>query len=314
MPVNLGSLGRRIFVAGQTAGTTVQSTAKELQQQGVDTMLGRVKQVFNGTVKSAAQSGRSRASAAGSKARQVFDDVSEYAEGRLDEELIPKAKGTYKGFSQGRTGKAVRGTASGLSGTLADLASSKAGIAGIAIGAGAVGFGSSVGPAMKDAAFEAAFDDTEADRYFTGRDLDARFLAGSLMGGVGGGLLQATAPGDYFAANPPINSDTFAASIVAARTATGPVTGSMGAAAGAFLGSGFGKTGSKIGKIGGGLVGGVVGANLGILLPALGVGAYMNNNREFFQNSPYSSTRSTQSALNASGDIVLGMHNSRRGY
>lgn len=288
MPVNLGSLGKRVT------------------------------SFFDDTIKPMAQSQRASASArsAGlrSRARQTFDDVSESVGKRIDEELIPKLEGTAQGFAQGRTGRAARGAAVGLGGALGDVASSKAGIAGVAIGAGAVGFGSSVGPAVKDAAFEAAFNDTEADRYFTGRDLDARFLAGTLMGGVGGGMLQATAPGDYFAANPPINSDTFAASIVAARTATGPVTGGMGAAAGAFLGSGFGKTGSKIGKIGGGLVGGVVGANLGILLPALGVGAYMNNNREFFQNSPYSTTRNTQSTLNASGDIVLGMHNSRRGY
>jgi hypothetical protein len=288
MPVNLSSLGKR------------------------------VKSYIDDTVRPVAQSSRARASTATGgirgRAKQTFDDVSESVGKRLDEEFIPKLEGTAEAFSQGRSGRAVRGAASGLGGALSKVASSKAGIAGVAIGAGAVGFGSSIGQPIKDAAFEAAFDDTEADRYFTGRDLDARFLAGSLMGGVGGGLLQASAPGDYFAANPPINSDTFAASIVAARTATGPVTGTMGAAAGAFLGSGFGKTGSKIGKVGGGLVGGVVGANLGILLPALGVGAYMNNNREFFQNSPYSSTRSTQSALNASGDIVLGMHNSRRGY
>lgn len=288
MPVNLGSLGKRVT------------------------------SFFDDTIKPMAQAKRASASArtaaVTARARQTFDDVSESVGKRLDEEFIPKLEGTARGFAQGRTGRAARGTAVGLGGALSDVASSKAGIAGVAIGAGAVGFGSSVGPAVKDAAFEAAFNDTEADRYFTGRDLDARFLAGTLMGGVGGGLLQATAPGDYFAANPPINSDTFAASIVAARTATGPVTGGMGAAAGAFLGSGFGKTGSKIGKIGGGLVGGVVGANLGILLPALGVGAYMNNNREFFQNSPYSTTRNTQNALNASGDIVLGMHNSRRGY
>lgn len=297
MPVNLGSLGKRVT------------------------------SFFDDTIKPMAGSARAKAKAATSsttsRARQTFDDVSESVGKRLDEEFIPKLEGTAQAFSEGRTGRAARGAVSGLGGALKDISSSKAGIAGVAIGAGAVGFGSSVGPAVKDAAFEAAFDDTEADRYFTGRDLDARFLAGTLMGGVGGGLLQATAPGDYFAANPPINSDTFAASIVAARTATGPVTGSIGAAAGAFLGSGFGKTGSKIGKVGGGLVGGVVGANLGILLPALGVGAYMNNNREFFQNSPYSSTnsmqgdsttRNTQRSLNASGDIVLGMHNSRRGY
>lgn len=288
MPVNLSSLGKR------------------------------VKSYIDDTVRPVVQSSRARASTATEgirgRAKQTFDDVSESVGKRLDEEFIPKLEGTVEAFSQGRSGRAVRGAASGLNSALNKVGTSKAGLAGVAIGAGAVGFGSSIGQPIKDAAFEAAFDDTEADRYFTGRDLDARFLAGSLMGGVGGGLLQASAPGDYFAANPPINSDTFAASIVAARTATGPVTGTMGAAAGAFLGSGFGKTGSKIGKVGGGLVGGVVGANLGILLPALGVGAYMNNNREFFQNSPYSSTRSTQSALNASGDIVLGMHNSRRGY
>lgn len=288
MPVNLGSLGKRVT------------------------------SLFQDTVKPMAQSQRAAAAAktAGmrGKLRQTFDDVSESVGKRLDEELIPKLEGTAQGFSQGRSGRAVRGAVSGMGNAVSKVASSRAGIAGVAAGAGAVGLGSSIGQPLKDAAFDVAFDDTEADRYFTGRDLDARFLAGSLMGGVGGGLLQATAPGDYLAANPPISAEGFTASVIAARTAAGPVTGTMGAAAGAFLGSSLGPAGKKFGKIAGGLIGGFGGANLGIALPALGVGAYLNNNREFFQNSPYSPTRQTQNTLSASGDIVLGMHNSRRGY
>ena len=40
----------------------------------------------------------------------------------------------------------------------------------------------------------------------------------------------------------------------------------------------------------------------------------ISNNQEFYSQSPYSSSGSTAANLNATGDIVLGMHNSRRGY
>jgi hypothetical protein len=282
-----------------------------------DELLGRigksVKSMFANSVSSAQDRFQSSV-ASGQKLRSKTQPVIDQAREKVAGEFMPKLEGTVQGFAQGRTGRAARATGSFLGDTLSQIGSSRAGIAGVAIGAGAVGFGSSIGQPIKDAAFEVAFDDTEADRYFTGRDLDARFFAGSLMGGVGGGLLQATAPGDYMATNPPISSESFTASVIAARTAAGPVTGTMGAAAGAFLGSSLGPGGRKFGKIAGGLIGGFGGANLGIALPALGVGAYLNNNREFFQNSPYSPTRQTQNELNASGDIVLGMHNSRRGY
>ena len=88
-----------------------------------------------------------------------------------------------------------------------------------------------------------------------------------------------------------------------------------GAAAGSFLGSSIGPKTARVGKVAGGLVGGFIGGLVGAVIPvAGGIGGHLSANRDFYQNSPYSSSRQTSQALNASGDIVLGMHNSRRGY
>lgn len=176
---------------------------------------------------------------------------------------------------------------------------------GAMIGIGALGVTggilSKAAPAAKDAALEAAFGDANADVYFTGRDLDARFLVGTMMGGVGGGILQASAPGDFIAANP-----------IAGGAAIGATT-IGGAAVGGYLGNFLGRGGVRgtIATAGGTMAGGLIGA-IG------GISGRLRNNSTFYSQSPYSSSRSsslqTMQALNATGDVVLGMHNSRRGY
>jgi len=40
----------------------------------------------------------------------------------------------------------------------------------------------------------------------------------------------------------------------------------------------------------------------------------IRDNRQLLSSSPYSTSLATAQALNASGDIVLGMHNSRNSY
>jgi len=169
------------------------------------------------------------------------------------------------------------------------VGSSRAGLMGVAAVAGTAGLLSETVPATQDLAFEAAFGDANADRYFTGRDLSSRFLIGSMMGGVGGGILQASAPGDFVATNP------------AAGAATVGLGGAGGAVAGGFVGSVFSR----------GVRGAIVGGAIGALAT---LGNRLQNNREFYSQSPYSSSGSTAAGLNATGDIVLGMHNSRRGY
>lgn len=280
----------------------------------------RVKSYFDDTVSPMLKGEKDRlldeTSTIRAKAKGTFDDAANKARARLDEELIPKTKGTAQAYAQSRTGRALGGLGRATGNSLNNLSSSKVGMGILGAGMLAAGGMSTTGPAVKDAALEAAFGDPNADRYFTGRDLDARFFAGSLMGGVGGGLLQATAPGDYLAANPLMGSEgAFMGSLFATRTAGGIVGSMPGAAFGSFLGSSMGPRGAKIGKVAGGLIGGFVGGLVGATIPiAGGIGGHMATNRDFYQNSPYSSSRGTSQALSATGDIVLGMHNSRRGY
>lgn len=222
------------------------------------------------------------------------------------------------------------------------MAGSRFGSALLGIGAAGIGMASVVGPTARDAAFDVAFDDPNADVAFTGRKLDTRFLVGTAMGGGRfslGGALRGSAPGDALAVsgfNP-----------VAAATATG-IGGGLaiagigalkagyrlgpgslikgGSAFAAARGAGTGGAGrAAIGAIGSGMASGVKSLGKGIigggLFAAASIGAgvlgarsYMSNNQQFFSESPYAarSSHSVASALNASGDIVLGMHNSRR--
>jgi hypothetical protein len=135
-----------------------------------------------------------------------------------------------------------------------------------------------------------------------------------MMGGVGGGILKASSPGDNLAANPIAPGPT---AMLAASAATGVMGGvaggTIGAVAGTFVGGAFGI--SKTGKVAGGIMGTIAGAATGAALPTSAfLGGHVSRNQEFYKQSPYSTSSSTASQLSASGDIVLGMHNSRRGY
>lgn len=213
-------------------------------------------------------------------------------------------------------GKKVGGaTARALGRAPTTIMSSRAAMGAVGVGALALGAGSKVGPATKDAALGAAFGDENADQYFTGRDLNARTLVGSMMGGVGGGMLQASAPGDFMATHAGFPGG--GTGMLAASAATGVMGGAAGGVTGSVLGGAIGGALSmgRAGKIAGGLMGGIAGAAMGGALPSAGViGGHITNNQEFFRQSPYSTSSSTASQLSASGDIVLGMHNSRRGY
>ena len=217
-------------------------------------------------------------------------------------------------FGTGRIGRATKATGRAAGRGLTNIGNSRAGMAAVGIGAAAMGMGSEVGPALKDAALGAAFGDENADQYFTGRDLDSRFLVGSMMGGVGGGLLRASAPGDNFAVNPLVPGPT---AMLGASAATGAVGGVAGGTIGAAVGGAIGAALSvpRLGKVAGGMTGALAGMAVGGSLPtAAFLGGHIKKNQEFYRQSPYSSSSATASQLSASGDIVLGMHNSRRGY
>ena len=163
-----------------------------------------------------------------------------------------------KALAVGRPiGKVGRGVGRGLD----RLGSSKAGLMGVAAVAGISGLLSETVPATQDLAFEAAFGDANADRYFTGRDLSSRFLIGSMMGGVGGGLLQASAPGDFVATNP-----------TAGAAAIG-LGGVGGAIAGGVLGSAMSR------GVRGAIIGGAIGTTAALA-------NRIANNQEFYSQSP----------------------------
>jgi hypothetical protein len=169
-------------------------------------------------------------------------------------------------------------------------------------------------PAAKDFAMEAAFGDPNADQSFIGGELSGRYLLGAATGGTLGSLMQKTAPMDQFRMDPYMPGTGTAVGLTAGLGGLGTVGGAVG---GAMLAS---KRSSGLkGKIFAGVAGGVVGGTLGSAAGAASVLsapiAYAGMNRNFFANSPYgNSSSSTAAALNASGNIVLGMHNSRNGY
>jgi len=174
-------------------------------------------------------------------------------------------------------------------------------------GIATAGLLSGIGSSGREMAMETAFGDPNADRAFLGSNLSGRFILGSAMGGFTGGLLQASAPTDFGRIN------------YVGPTGAGAVMGS--GAVGGAVGLGLGYAAARMsgggtkGRIAGGLLGAIAGSAIGSAAPIAGVAGYVASNRDFFSQSPYTNRSSaTAAALNASGDIVLGMHNSRSSY
>jgi len=186
---------------------------------------------------------------------------------------------------------------SGLGKSIYKGATSRTGASLIIGGAFMAGMAKHAAPAARDAAMDVAFGDPDADKYFTGRKLSPGVVADAMIPGGKSG------------------------------TAT-MALGGVGALAGAAIGGGIGGMFGH--GVRGAMIGGIAG---GIGLPAAAGKGYINRNKDFMISSPYSGNRrldrktmeyipwtdqrntSTQTAnqLSASGDVVLGMHNRRRG-
>lgn len=204
-------------------------------------------------------------------------------------------------------GKILNATGRGL--TMAG--SNKGVLAGIGVGAFGLGMANTAAPAARDAAFDFALGDPNADVAFTGRKMNARYLAGESIGGPVGFGLRASSPFEY---------GTFSSPVPTAKEAI--ATGGIGAAVGLGVGVGMGSFAMNHfnkGKLlatglaaAGAMIGGTVGASSGLFATR----SMIQDNQRFFSESPYARNRSTgtMGQTNAVGDIVLGMHNSRRGY
>jgi hypothetical protein len=166
----------------------------------------------------------------------------------------------------------------------------------LALAAGAVGLAQGIGSSVREGMMETAFGDPNADAAFLGRNLSARFMLGSVMGGPVGAVMQASAPQDQFMVNP--MRPTIGTSALGAIAG-----GGIGATVGSMLGKKYGVAGGAIGA----LIGGAV-------APGAYTMGHIRRNSEFYKRSPYSRSRQIADELNASGEIVLGMHNSRGGF
>jgi hypothetical protein len=166
----------------------------------------------------------------------------------------------------------------------------------LALAAGTVGLAKGIGSSVREGMMETAFGDPNADAAFLGTNLSARYMMGSMMGGPMGAAMRYSAPQDQFMIN-----------AVAPTLGTTAVGAAVGAGAGAAIGSGFGK---RFG-VAGGAVGALIG---GAIAPSSYTMGHIRRNSDFYRSSPYSRSRQMAEELNASGDIVLGMHNSRGGF
>jgi hypothetical protein len=166
---------------------------------------------------------------------------------------------------------------------------------------------------------EAAFGDENADRYFLGERglspgtvLDSTFGSGMAAGGTiaGGALGAAGGAAAGIGASKMLKEAKFANDINIPKKFADdiPLIGGKNVPLG---GKTLFKGGVTTKARGLGLIGAAVGGAVGA---SAFVSSHINRNREFFQSNPYSRGSAMQaSSTGAYGDIVLGMHNTRRG-
>jgi hypothetical protein len=174
-------------------------------------------------------------------------------------------------------------------------------------GAMVAGFGGKTSEAAIAGTMDVAFGTPDADNYMLGgRDLSPSLAMGATMPGLAGAparFKNAADLGMYGYGNP------------AAIMAGPPVAAGLGMLMGG-VGGAMAKA-KKIpytGGIRGALAGALVGGAVGLAGSVQAATQPYRRNPDLFRNSPYYNTSlSNAERLNASGDIVLGMHNTRRG-
>jgi len=196
---------------------------------------------------------------------------------------------------------------------------------GLGLGAAGVGFASAVGPATKEAALDVALGSPDADVSFTGRDLDARFIAGSAMGGAFGGLLAGSSgdiigTGAYEGTGGAVSKASMAGGILGTAVGIGAaVAGNRKFGSKAMFAGKKGMARKAVAMSSTAMAGGIIGGSLPM------VGAYGSTkaaerqsgdewmNESVFSERARNSSASISALTRASGDIVFGMHNTRGG-
>jgi hypothetical protein len=175
------------------------------------------------------------------------------------------------------------------------------GVAGI-FGAG---MANKVGKGAIDNAMDIAFDNPEADQAVLGTDLTPSIAMGGGISGIAGAPFRmANAQAlNMYGANP--TGEKLLMGTAGAGLAGG-VVGGLGA--GYLGGKKFGLKGRIAGAVGGGILGGIAGTSVGA---GAGIAATGHYAKKYGRSS--NSSLMTAQSLNANGNIVLGMHNSRRG-
>ena len=209
----------------------------------------------------------------------------------------------------------------GLGRAVTRAGSSRKALYGVAGVAGLAGLGNTVTGAGMDAMQDVALGDPEADAAFLGgRGLSpgtildstlgpnvaaAGTIAGSAVGALGGGALGLGVGAmlkDTKFANDVNVPAKFSDNIPIIKGKKVPLIGGENL----FKAGKGGK-----GKIAMGIAGAIAGAGLGATAYTA---SHVNRNRDFYRSSPYSRGSAMQaSSTQAYGDMVLGMHNSRRG-
>lgn len=214
-------------------------------------------------------------------------------------------------------GRAIKG-ATKLSGRAASATAKSSGARkagmGLLLGGAAVAGVVSGSKGLVDGAFDVAFDNPEADRAFTGGDVGPGYVASQIVGGPVGAIGKAAGPlgqAAGAAAAGPV--------AVGGGLALGGGAGALGLTAAGYaasnlIGKGENLAAKKLfkrGMIGSGTAAGIGGAAL------VGSAYAAKKLISKMSTSPYANRRSSkgqEERLGASGKIVLGMQNSRRGY
>ena len=167
-----------------------------------------------------------------------------------------------------------------------------------------------VRPTIK-AGLDVAFDDPNADQKVLGTDLTPSMLIGANVGGPVGGLARGANAYRFGVGG----TDPYTAQKNVGRTGA-----ALGAVGGGIYGfkKGFGGIkggkGAVIGAIGGGIAGNVAGRAAGAGGSLMFAKNYAQTNAQILNESPfYNKSLMTADRMNASGNIVLGAHNTRRG-